>query len=164
MTKLPALYQLESQWDEVMALAESEPDLELADTIEGLTGTLDEKRQACGHVLKNWQALAAARKAAAKEMLESAKTIERQHDRLKDYLARSMTKHSISRIDCPEFSIYLRQNPPKVVIDDESQVPLKYQEEVMTWKISRKHIKAAIEAGENIEWARLERGWRVDIK
>ena len=170
MTKLPTLYELEQDWDSLMELAESEPDMNLADTIEGMAGTLEEKRKAVGYYMENIRATVEARKAAAKRMTESAKTLETRHARLTDYLIQSMRKHGIDEIACPEWTLKLQQNPERVELDDDGIVPFHdgegnelYRTIPERFEHDKKAIKAAIQRGEDIPGAHLERGWRLKL-
>ena len=160
---LPTLYKLESDWDELMELAESDPDLDLADTIEGMEGTMEVKRQAVGYYLENLAATAKARREAAQRMLDSARVMENRHQRLKDYLIRSMIKHGITEIACPEWTMKLAKNPPKVVIDDADKIPLALQTEKTTYTPDKQKIKDRINAGFDIPGAHLERGHRLKV-
>ena len=164
MSDLPTLYQLEEDFNALMEMVEENPEMDLADTIEGMEGTLEVKRRQVGYYLQNIAGVARLRREAAAQMLERARALEARHQRLTQYLIASMRKHSILSIECPEWEMKLRQNPERVVIDDEEQVPLEFQEEVTTWKISKKSIKIAINDGKDVPGAHLERGWRLDVK
>lgn len=164
MSNLPTLYQLEGDWDELMALAEEDPTFGLADTIEGMEGTLEAKRQAVGYYMENLQATAKARREAAARMLDSAKTMERRHETLTRYLIDSMRKHNITEIACPEWTMKLQRNPEKVVIDDENAIPMRLQRTVPEkYEPDKKAIKQALQGGETVEGAHLERGWRLKV-
>ena len=167
---LPTLYQLEEDWDGLMELAESEPDMDLADTIEGMTGTLEEKRKAVGYYLENLKATVKARREAAQRMTESARIMENRHERLTRYLIDSMRKHEIKSIECPEWTLRLQRNPVKVIIENESDLPFSDNQgnelvnEVTTYKPDKKAIREAVERGEDVPGVRLERGWRLVLK
>ena len=164
MSNLPTLYELESDWDELMELTESDPDMDLADTIEGMEGTLEVKRQDVGYYLENLRATAEARRAAAKAMLDRARVMENRHERLTEYLISSMRKHGITEIACPEWTMRLAQNPEKVVIDNPDTIPMTYQRVVPErYEPDKKAIKAAIKEGKDVEGAHLERGWRLKV-
>ena len=164
MSNLPTLYYLDSQWDELMELAEIDPDVDLDDTIEGLEGTMEVKRQAVGYYLENLKATAKARREAAARMEESADAMEARHKRLTDYLIHNMKKHGILEVSCPQWTMKLQQNPPKVVIDDASKIPLKLQREIPAkYEPDKKAIKSEISAGNTVDGAHLERGWRLKV-
>ena len=58
----------------------------------------------------------------------------------------------------------VKQNPCKVIIDDESVVPTEFKEIISTIKISKTAIGEQLKAGIEIDGCRLERTHRLEIK
>ena len=167
MTSLPALYQLEAQFDQLQELVDS-GDLDpqtLADTLEGLEGTLEEKRLAVGAYIGNLLAEAAMVKEAERRMAERRKTAETRAQWLKDYLLQSMEKHGITEITCPEWRLRIRENPPAVEIDDGANTPIEYCETIPEqYRPDKRAIKNAILAGVQIDGHRVVRRKRLEFK
>ena len=164
MSSLPTLYELEGDWDELMELAETAPDFDLEATIEGLEGTLEVKRQMVGYYMANLLATAKARNDAARRMSDSAQVMINRYEKLQRYLIQSMQKHDITEIACPEWTMKLQRNPEKVIIDDENKIPMRLQRTIPEkYEPDKKAIKQAIQAGEEVEGAHLERGYRLKV-
>ena len=52
--------------------------------------------------------------------------LQKKSDSIKEYLFRNMIESGIEEISCPYFKLSIRQNPAKVVVQDESLIPDKY--------------------------------------
>jgi len=85
---------------------------------------------------------------------------------VREYLKFNMERTGISKIDSPYFRISLRQNPVSVVVDNEGSIPCEFfrYPEAPPPSVDKKAIKAAIEAGEEVNGAHLERGTSLIIK
>ena len=169
MSNLPTLFNLQEDWLALMELADSEEgqELDLTDTIAGLAGTMEKKREAIGFVMETLRANSKAIKEAEDRMAARRKAIENRRAWLERYLIENMRAHGITSIDCPEFSMSLVQNPEKVIINGE--LPImdaegnELQREKTEWVADKKAIKAAIERGEDIPGAHLKRGYRLKL-
>ena len=165
-----SLFDIEERYDAALRDALENPDVDFADTLEAIDGELEEKRKAVGYFLRNLEGAAKLRRDEAKRMLDRARTLERQHEQLTNYLIRSMHKHEITSVACPEFELALKQNPARVAIDDEGSIPMMdglgidLMKEKTTYTPDKKAIKAAINRGEAVPGAHLERGWRLEVK
>lgn len=162
------LFQLSTEY---RAAAERLHDLDLdeqtiADTLEGMTGAIELKAQNVGYVIRNCEALAAQIKDAEDAMAARRKALENRAARISNYLLHNMQACGISKIECPEFKMSIRNNPESVVIDAESMLP----ETFMTSppppapKPDKSAIKAAIKAGQEVTGAHLESTQRLEIK
>ena len=61
-------------------------------------------------------------------------------------------------------NISFRNNPPKVVIDDEKAIPYDYIREKITYEADKKRIKEAIQRGEIVSGAHIESTRSIQIK
>lgn len=157
--------------DEYRVAAARLADLELdeqtiADTLEGLAGALEVKATNVAMFVRNLEASADAIKAAEGEMARRRKSIEARADRVRQYLKENMERAEISKIECPYFKIAIRDNPPAVVIDAESQIPAEYMRvpDPPPPSPDKKAIAAAIKAGKEIAGCHTERSKRLEIK
>ena len=166
MSTLPTLYALDQQYDELLALAESgELDEQtLADTLDGLQGTMEEKRLAIGHFMENLKAQSKVIKEAEERMAERRKRYENRREWLERYILENMRKHGITSIECPEWKMTARQNPEKVEIAVGTDLPLDYCRIKESYEPDKKKLKEALKAGEQIDGCRLVRGYRLDVK
>lgn len=157
--------------DEYKAAAESLANLDLdeqtiADTLEGLAGALEVKATNVAMFARNLEAAAESIKSAEKQMADRRKAIEVRATRLRTYLRDNMLKAGISKIECPYFSLAIRENPPSVVIDAEVMIPAEFmrQPEPPPPSPDKKAIAEALKAGTTVPGAHLERGKRLEIK
>jgi hypothetical protein len=163
-----SLYQLSENYRQALDfLTDPELDLPLEavkDTLEGLTGELDDKAVNVAKFLRNMEATADAIKVAEAEMAKRRKALENRVQWLKSYIKGNMEACSISKIECPYFKLSIQKNPSAVNILDENAIPAEFKEEVISWKIDKTAIKDAIKAGSAVPGAELVNGTRLAIK
>lgn len=138
-------------------------DTTVADTLEGLAGELEVKATNIAMMIRNVEAEAEAIREAERGMERRRKTKEALTERLRAYLKENMERAGIPPIECPYFRISIRDNPPSVVIDAESQIPAEYMRQPPAVP-DKKAIAAAIKEGHDIPGARVERGNRLEIR
>ncbi|MGZ8246222.1 siphovirus Gp157 family protein [Methylomagnum sp.] len=163
-----SLYQLSGSYLEALDfLTDPEADLPaeaVNDTLEALTGELEDKAVNVAKFLRNMEALAEAIKAAEADMAKRRKTLESRVQWLKDYLKGNMERTGITKIECPYFKLSVQNNPPAVHILDEDAVPAEFKEEVVSWKIDKTAIKKAVQSGQTVPGVSLSIGTRLVIK
>lgn len=168
MSNVPTLWQLAEQ-HRALAAQLDQLDLDeqtIADTLEGELAPLEHKAQACVVVSQTLAAQATMYAARAKELAAHAKALDGRSEWLRRYVRDAMLAAGITQIDGPDWTAKLRQNPPKVVIDAESQIPLEYWREKVTREIDKDAIKDALKEGDEDlgKSAHLERGWSLSVK
>jgi len=163
-----SLYQLSSNYLQALDfLTDPEIDLPIEsinDTLEGLTGELEDKAVNVTKFLRNMEAVADAIKEAEESMAKRRKALENRVKWMKDYLKNNMEYSGISKIECPFFKLSIQKNPAAVNIFDEAAIPEQFKEQVISWKINKTAIKDAIKAGEAVKGAELTNGTRLVIK
>lgn len=169
MSNLPALYQLSAEFIEASrALAEMDIDPQtLADTLEGLQGTLELKATNVACFARNLEATAAAIKDAETQMATRRKAIENRAQHLRDYIRVNMERTGISKIESPMFAISLRKSPASVEIFNADLLPADYmrQPEAPPPAPDKKLIAQAIKDGYEVPGAKLsDTVYRLEIK
>lgn len=163
-----ALYKLADEFLEAShRLADLElPEEVIRDTLESLQLPLEQKAVSVASFVKNIEASAEAIKAAEAEMRARRTAIENRAKRIRAYLQDQMGRTGIKQIECPYFKVSIRDNPPAVVIDAESQIPEEFmrQPETPPPAPDKKAIADALKAGKEVPGAHLERGQRLEIK
>lgn len=163
-----SLYKLADQFVEAShRLADLDlPDDVVRDTLEGLSGELEAKATNVAMFARNLEATAETIKAAEADMAARRKAIEARAKRLRVYLQDQMQRTGITKIECPYFKLSIRDNPPAVVIDAESQIPQEFMRtpEPPPPAPDKKAIAEALKAGKDVPGAHLERGQRLEIK
>lgn len=165
---LPSLFVLA---DEYRNAAEQLADLDMppeviADTLEGMSGDLEVKATNVAMFVRNLEATAAQIKEAEAVMSARRKAIEARAARVREYIEMSMRHAGITKIECPYFSLSIKQNPLSVVIDCAAQIPPEYMRvpEPVPPQPDKKAIGDAIKAGKEVVGAHLERTTRLEIK
>ena len=162
------LYELAEDYRQALeTLNDPEYDLPaeaIADTLEGLSGSFENKAVNVAKFFKNLEATSVAIKEAEQRMSQRRKAIENRVASMKDYLKQNMESCGITRIESPWFALSIAKNPAAVDVFDEAAVPAEYKEEIVTVKIDKTAIKQAIESGADVPGAVLTRGTRLAIR
>jgi hypothetical protein len=137
----------------------------IQDTLEGESTELQAKIENYSFVIRNMEAFTEAMKAEETRMAERRKAQEAKIARIKHWLLTNMQACDITKIECPAFTIALRNNPPKVVVDDEKAIPAGYFKipDPLPPQLDKKALAADLKAG-NVDGAHLEHGVRLEIK
>lgn len=162
------LYQITRQIHELRELSESEdfPAEAIRDTLEALEGDLQSKSRNIAALTLNLESSASAIREAAKAMLTRADRLDKRAESIKAYLLWNCQANGITRIECPEFVIAVRKNPPSVVIDDETAIPPEYivQPPPPSPRPDREAIKRAIKAGTDVPGCHLLQTERLEVR
>lgn len=165
---MPALYTLAAEY---IAAAERMADLELPaevirDTLEGLAGDLEVKAQNVAAFARNLESVADSIKAAERQMADRRKALENRAAGIREYLKEQMQHTGIRKIESPWFTLSVQDNPPAVVIADETSVPAEFMRipdppPATPDKIA---IAAILKSGGEVPGAFLTRSQRLVIK
>lgn len=165
---LPSLYVVADEYLQAVAqLADLDlPPEVVANILEGLSGDLEVKATNVAMFVRNLESMAEQIKAAEGEMAKRRKAIETRAEHVRDYLLSNMQRTGITKIECPYFKLAVRDNPPSVVIDDQSAIPAKFMRhpEPPPPAPDKTAIKDALKSGEEVAGAHLERKQRLEIK
>lgn len=164
-----SLFSLAAQYRELQSLADSETDIPeqvLADTLEGLGGELEVKAQNVAGFLASQEAFADAIDAAAAKMTERAKRLRNRNAWLKQYLLTNMLAAGKTKIESPELVLSVKKTPAAVVIFDEAAVPdtFKVQPPAPPPRLDKRAMAEAMKSGIDVPGARMEGGYRLEIK
>ena len=166
---MTALYLLAAEYRAAaMQLADLDLDAQtVADTLEGMSGDLETKSISCAMVARNIEATAAAIKDAETAMATRRKALENRAASLRQYVLDNMLFSGIQRVECPQFRLAVKDNPPAVDIFDIAQVPAEFMTPAPPAPPpapDRAAIKAAIKAGRDVAGCRITQGQRLEIK
>ena len=155
---------------EYQAAAERLADLDLppeviADTLDSMSGDIEDKWKNTIFVVKNIRAMAEARKEAAKAMLETAASELKRCEYLQDRVLQSMILVGRDKCDCTYFKLSVRDNQHSVVIDSESEIPRMYKRVVPeTTAPDKVLIKEALLAGLSVPGVHLMRTKSLSVR
>ena len=159
------LYEVTKDIEEM--LEKTEPDDEyFNDTMESLQINWEEKAGGVSAYIGNLEATVAAIKNAEKNMAERRKSILRNVESLKKYLMDNMDRLNIDKIETEYFVAKIKKNPPKVVINNEEEVPEDFWDKQVKWVINKTKIKEALKGDGkiNVKGAEIVQDRRLVIK
>jgi hypothetical protein len=139
----------------------------LLDTLEGESTELEAKIADYGFVIRNMETFGEAIKVEETRLAQRRKAQEAKVEHIKSWLLQNMERCGISKIEHPAFTISVKSNPAKVVVDKEGDIPQEYFKQVIvepTWQLVKKDVADAIKAGKNVAGAHLEQSKRIEIK
>jgi hypothetical protein len=161
------LYQIKDEYFTALnelSLMDEMPEEAIKDTLEGIQGEFKDKAINVAAYIKNLEADKAAIEEAINNMKTRKDRVAAHAERLREYLKSAMQGMGMAAIKHDEFDIKIKNNPEKLVIFDEEQVPGIYryyrQEEV----VDNAAIKAALKANVTVPGAKLEQAKRMEIK
>lgn len=162
---MSTLYQLTEAYQELLSMA-LDPDTDpeaLADTMEAIDGEIEVKADGYAKVMKELKAIADARKAEAKRLLDGAKSVEANIDRMKAALMTAMKLTGKTKFKTELFEYGIQKNPPALKIDMPDRVPEEFlipQEP----KIDSVAIKKELKEGVVYDWCHLEQSESLRIR
>ena len=160
------LYQLA---DEYLVVAKQLADLELddqviADTLEGASGDFEAKAWNIAALVQQFEGDIVTIKDAEQRMAARRKSLERRVASIREYLLVQLLRVGIHQVESPEFVIRIRDNPPKVVFDDETVIPDAFKREEVIVSVRKDEIRKSLLDGREVPGAHLERGKTLSIK
>lgn len=164
---MSSLHQLSTEMQMAVAKLEEsglEPAV-IADTLDGLSGELEVKATNVALYVLNLEANAAAIKEAEAKMAQRRKAIEHQVERMKEYIKTNMERVGIQKIECPQFRMMVKKNPPRVVVDAQNLIPGNYWTDPPPPEsvVDKKAIADAIKSGVEVPGAHLEQATSLVI-
>lgn len=163
-----SLYVLSAEYHALASkLMESDlDDQTISDTLEGASGDLEVKAVNVAMFVRNLEASAEAINEAIKGMNERKNAIEKKADSIRQYLFDNMKRCEINKIESPYFALTIKNNPPSVVIDDASLLPVEFMRQPIPPLPTpdKTAIKAALQAGKEVLGAHIEQSQRLEIK
>ena len=138
----------------------------LQDALTAHKDALGEKLEKYVHVIRNYEALAEARKAEAARLADGAKVAENKAKRLKEAILNAYDALGLEKVQAGVFTVTATQNggaTPVEVLADASDLPDEFR--TVKYAPNNAAIREALEAGQELEFAKLApRGKHVRIK
>lgn len=133
-----------------------------ADDIEQLEIEYSDKLEGCGLYVKNLIAEVDAIKEEERNLAERRKVKENKAERMRDYMLKSMAATNTSKLDTSKVAISTRKST-KVVIDDESKIPVDYVTIKQTSQVDKSALRKALKSGD-VSGAHLEESLNLQLK
>ena len=160
------LYKLADEFVAIAAILADQdlPDDVITDTLEGASGDIENKAWNTAALILQFEGEASVIKEAEQRMSARRKSLENRVQWMRDYMLVQLIRTNISEIKSPEFVITVRDNPPKVILDDEDVIPKAFKHSQTITTISKAEIRQSLIDGKTVVGAHLEREKRLSIK
>jgi gas vesicle protein len=160
------LYQVSSHIREALDELEALelPEDAIRDTIDSMSGTLEQKAIDIVAYANNLEAEAKAVKEAKQELANRQSMLERKAQNLKNSLANILHNCNIKKVHSELYDVNVQLNPPKLNIINESMIPAEFFKEKVIREPDAVKIKSAIAAGEVIQGCEITRSVGLRIR
>ena len=157
---MATLYDIKAEILRLYKMPEDEEEQVFIDTLEAVTGELEEKAEGYGTVLRHLKKDAEFYKEEADRLIERAKRIEKRVEIIENTLKQTLIDLDMKKLSTKHFEFTVKTNPPKVdyLFPEKeliNEIDPKFITEKVTKSISKTLVKEAIEAGEDVSFARL---------
>lgn len=161
-----SLYSIQQELSDALAAVEVDyetGELVGMDKVDALQVDMHDKIVNVGRYVQNQAALLAAMKDAKKALEERIKATDKRIAGMKRMMIEGMQQLNAKKVEEGDIAISLRSSA-SVEIYDESLLAADYLTEKITYTPSKTAIKKAIEAGADVQGARIVQGFSVQIK
>jgi len=158
-----SLYDIQNTLEDVEIDDEAKQSM-IVDTLSDIKDTFETKALNVASFIANLKLEAMAVKTAEQRITQRRRSLERQVEWLTDYLFCQLQKMDLKKLSNEQLTLAIRNNPAKVIISNEDEIPEQFKESVTTTKVLKSQIASAIKSGESIEGVYLEGSQRLDIK
>ena len=162
---MASMYELTADYLAVLSMAtdsETPPDA-ITDTLEAISGEIEIKAENSAVIMQELKAEADKIDAEIKRLTARKKALETNADAIKQRVYNAMKTTDKKKFRTTLFSFSIGNNPPKLVIDDESKIPRKYLIPQPA-KVDNAKLKEDLKAGKVCSYAHLEQGESLTIK
>ncbi len=165
------LYEITNDYLALMEAVENGeiPEEALADTLEAITASIEDKADNMACLLKNLDAEIVAIKSEEDRLKERRKVKENAYERIKQYLSDSLQRAGLSKVETARNKITFRKSE-KVVIEDELSFvswALANRDDLLTYanpKANLTAIKTVLKDGIEVVGAELRVNQNIQIK
>lgn len=164
------LFELTEEYVQLLEMAE-DPDIDpevLADTMEGLTGEIEDKADGYAYVIDSINADVDTIDKEIKRLQARKKTLAANVDSIKASLYNAMLAIGKRKLKTAKHSFTIAKNGGKtpLVLDpvnDIDKIPIEFVK--FEWDVDRDAVREYLESGNELDFARLgERGESLRIK
>ena len=120
------LYELSNAYKNVSGMVDELEEDVFLDTIASIEVPLNEKAENIARFIKNIEAEAEIYKKESQKMAEKATSRTNKAKRLKLYLQESLELAGMDKVQGELFTVAIQNNPPKLIVEDESEIPKAY--------------------------------------
>ena len=161
------LYRIDKEYELLFNLIEERGfDDEMMERLTDASHEFDTTVLNVGALLKNLKAKILLMKQYEQDMEEKRFALERDVKKYEDFLKKNMPLFNLDKVEGPELSVRVSSTTPRleVLTDDLSKVDNIHKHIKVVESISKEAIRACLEDGEEIPYARLVPNYSLTIK
>ena len=158
------LYEIEKQYQEILVIDESDPDMLAAkkQALDEINESLEIKADNIARFIRNLDADITALKAEEERLAEKRKTLQNKQAWLKEYLFNTLKALNLQSVKAGIFTVAIRKNPPSVAVKDQTLIPQEFF--IVEPKLDLRAIAGRLKAGEQVPGAELTQGESLAIR
>lgn len=164
------LYELANDYLALVEAIENNeiPEEAIADTLEAITASIEDKADNIACLLKNLDAEVNAIKAEEVRLAERRKAKEKSQERIKQYLSETLQRAGLDKIETARNRITFRKSE-SVEVDEDAFIEWAeiHRDDLLTYsapKINKTEVKKALKDGIEIVGAELRIKQNIQIK
>lgn len=164
------LYELTNDYLALMQAIDNDeiPEEAIADTLEAITASIEDKADSIACLLKNLDAECKAIKAEEERLAERRKAKEKSHERIKQYLSETLQSAGIDKVETARNRITFRKSE-SVEVDEDTFIRWAEvnRDDLLTYsapKVNKTEVKKALKSGAEIVGAELRINNNIQIK
>ena len=163
------LYELTADYVSILEAIENGdiPEEAIADTLDAITGEINEKADSIACVLKNLDAEISAIKAEEDRLAYRRKAKQAAYERLETYISETLRSANIDKLETARNKITFRRSEKVFCSEEFLQYAIETRSDLLTYpspKPSLSAIKDALKQGEDIPGAMLQTSYNIQIK
>lgn len=156
------LYRLTESYNRLLMMAEELEPEALADTLEALEGSIEDKVENTAKVIKSIEGDIASIDEELKRLQTMKRVRKNNIDRLKDYLQEQLNSVGMDKVKGKLFTVSVQNNPVKLVVRDASKLQGYLVEQEP--KIDTTRLKDDLKGGLVLEGVELVQGRSLRIR
>ena len=143
-------------------LEEIEEDVDVSSALANVDEALEDKLESIAKVIKNLDAMADAYEDEERRLKAKKQAAKNRIDGLKKYVKNNLEVIGKDKVEAGIFKWSLQNSPPKLVVTDETIIPLKFFKVERT--LMKDELKRVISSGHNINGAEIVREKHLRLK
>lgn len=155
---MQSLYNLSQEYLRAYDKMISDKDLPkeaINDTLEGLSGEMEDKILNVGKMLKNINAFINALQDEESKLNDRRKSLEKNQEDMSEFIIKNMALLNIKHIYNAECDLKTKSCKPKLIIKPGANIPVEYKYMKAILTLDKTSMRNALKKGEKIEGAYL---------
>ncbi len=160
-----SLYEMVEEFQDAANAMENYeiPEDVIRDTLEGMSMAIRDKAVNVSAFIKSVDSDVAQIDKEIDRLTDRLRMMKSRNDWLKNYLLTNLQAAGLTEVKTALHSIKIVNNPPSLVVDNQSMIPERFMKSVTTISVDKSAIKKALKT-EIVPGCHIEIGKRLNIK